>query len=108
MGCNLWVTARINSYFFVHIFTNDMLFFVSRSDICNFANDNTVSSCGEVIGNTLLNLKFDLGHILKWFKINSLKPNPGKFQFMIQHDLGTNTDIKVNLFLDGNKIEKFQ
>ena len=51
------------------------------------------------------NLKFDLGHILKWFKVNSLKPNPGKFQFMI---LGTNTDIKVNLFLDGNKIEKPQ
>ena len=43
--------------------------------------------------------------ILKWFNVNSLKPNPGKFQFMI---LGTNTDIKVNLFLDGNKIEKPQ
>ena len=33
------------------------------------------------------------------------KPNPGKFQFMI---LGTNTDIKVSLFLDRNKIEKSQ
>ena len=46
-----------------------------------------------------------LGYILKWFKLNSLKQNPGKFQFMI---LGTNTDIKINLFLDGNKIEKSQ
>ena len=82
-----------------------MIFLVSKSNICNFTNDNTVSSCGKIIGNTLLNLKFDLGHILKWFKINSLKPNPGKFQFMT---LGTNTDIKVNLFLDGNKIGKFQ
>ena len=51
------------------------------------------------------NLKFDLGQILKLFKVNSLKPSPGKFQCMI---LGTNTDIKVNLFLDGNKIEKSQ
>ena len=50
-------------------------------------------------------LKFYLGHILKWFKVSSLKPNPGKFQFMI---LRRNTDIKVNLFLDGNKIEKTQ
>ena len=32
-----------------------------------------------------------------------IKLNPRKFQFMI---LGTNTDIKVNLSLDGNKIEK--
>ena len=58
-----------------------------------------------MLGNILRNLKFDLGHILKLFKVNSLKPNPGKFHCMI---LGTNTDIKVNLFLDGNKIEKSQ
>ena len=56
-----------------------------------------------MLGDILHNLKFDLGHILKWFKVNSLKPNPGKFQFMI---LGINTDIKVNLFLEGNKIVK--
>ena len=80
-----------------NIFINDMLFFVSKSDICNFADDNTLSSCGKMLGDILHNLKFDLGHILKWFKINSLNPNPGKFQFMI---LETNTDIKVSLFRD--------
>ena len=58
-----------------------------------------------MLSNILHNLKFDLGHILKWFKFNSLKPNPGKFQFMI---LGINTDIKKNLFVDGNKIGQFQ
>ena len=88
-----------------NIFINDMLFFVSKSDICNFADDNTLCSCGKMLGDILYNLMIDLGHILKWFKVNSLKPNPGKFQFMI---LGTNTDIKVNLFLDGNKTEKSQ
>ena len=46
------------------------------------------------------NLKFGLGQS---FKVNSLKPNPGKFQFMI---LGINTDIKIDLFVDGNKLEK--
>ena len=52
------------------------------------------------------NLKFILGYILKWFKANSFKPNPGKFQFMI---LGTNANIIVHLlFLEGNKIEKSQ
>ena len=60
-------------------------------------DDDIISSCGIVLGDILHNLKFDLGHILKWFKANLLKPNPGKFQFMI---LGINTDIKVNLFLD--------
>ena len=82
-----------------------MFFYVSKFHICNFADDNTLSSCGKMLGDILHNLKLDLGRILKWFKVNSLKPNLGKFQFMI---LATNNDIKVNLFLDGNKIEKSQ
>ena len=53
----------------------------------------------------LNNPKFDLGYILKWFKENPLKPNSGKFHFKVS---GTNTDIKVKLFLDGDKIEKSQ
>ena len=73
--------------------------------MCNFADDNTLSSCGKMASDMLHSLKFELGHILKWFKVNSLKPNPSKFQFMT---LETNTGIKVNLFLDGNNIEKSQ
>ena len=38
-------------------------------------------------------------------RINSLKSNPGKFQFMI---LRANTGNKVKLSLDGNKVEKSQ
>ena len=68
-------------------------------------NLTSVSPCENMLGDVLHNLKFDLEHILKWFKVNSLKPNPGKFRFMI---LETNTDINVNLFLDGNKIENSQ
>ena len=34
-----------------------------------------------------------------------IKTKPGKFQFKI---LGTNTNVKVNLFLDRNKVEKSQ
>ena len=56
-----------------------------------------------MLGDILHNLKFDLWHIQKLFKVNSSKPNSGKFQCMI---LGTNTYIKVILFLYGNKIEK--
>ena len=42
-------------------------------------------------------------HIVKWY---TLKSNPGKFQFTI---LAANTEImKINLFLDGNKIENSQ
>ena len=55
------------------------------------------------MGNVSLN--FDLGYILKWFNVNSLKSNPSKFQFMI---LETHFDLRVNQFLDRNRIEKSQ
>ena len=29
------------------------------------------------------NLESDLNNVLAWFNINSLKANPGKFQFMV-------------------------
>ena len=45
-----------------------MLFFVAKSDIYNFANDDTASSCGKLLDDILHNLKIDSGRILKWFK----------------------------------------
>ena len=68
-----------------------MLSFVSKSGICNSCDDNTLSSCGKMLSDILHNFKFDIGHILKWFEVNSLKPNPDKFHFMI---LGAYTEIK--------------
>ena len=50
-----------------------MLFFVSKTGICNFADDETLSSCEKMLGDILHNLKFDLENILKWFMVKSLK-----------------------------------
>ena len=44
-------------------------------------------------------------NILQWFNVSSLKPDSGKFEFML---LGTNTNVKENLFLDENKIQTSQ
>ena len=74
-----------------------------EADICNFTDDNTISSSAKILSDISRNLKSDSGRVLKWFKVNSLKPNPGKFQLMI---LRANTDNKVKLSLDVNKIEK--
>ena len=38
-----------------------------------------------------------------WFTVNSLKPNPGKFQYMILRKCVTN---KLPLFINSIKIEK--
>ena len=48
------------------------------------------------------NLESNLNNVLAWLNINSLKANPGKFQFMV---LGTKKPDSFVLNADKNKIE---
>ena len=59
---------------------------VVKSEVSNFADDNTSYSCDKKLETIFSNLKYDLENVLSWFQVNSLKANPSKFQFMI---LGT-------------------
>ena len=77
-----------------NIFINDIFLVVEKSDICNFADDNTLYSHGSNLPLILNNLEHDMRNLLYWFKINSLKANPGKFQFMI---LGKKNCLKYSL-----------
>ena len=65
-----------------NIFIN-LFFVIEKSDIFNFADANTLYSCGTNLKTVLENLKHDASKLLYWFKINSMKANPEKFQFMI-------------------------
>ena len=64
-----------------YIFINDILFFIEKSEICNFADDNTLYSCDRNLLRIKENLIFDMKNILFWFRTSSLKANAGKFQF---------------------------
>ena len=75
-------------------FINDIFLAVEKSDICNFADANTLFSHGSSLSLILNNLEHDMKNLLHWFKINSLKANPGKFQFMI---LGKKNHLKYSL-----------
>ena len=55
---------------------------MATSDVCNFADENTLYSCDKKLENVFVNLKIDLIIVLYWFQVNSLKANPGKFQFI--------------------------
>ena len=70
---------------------------IEQSDICNFADSNTLYSYEERLTERKDNLIFDTKSILNWFRLNSLKANPGKFQFMILGDKSHHKHIsKVN------------
>lgn len=57
-----------------NIFLNNLLWFHEKTDISNFAYDNTLSSCAQSIDDVVENLLYDL---------TTKYANPGKIQFMI-------------------------
>ena len=67
----------------MNVFINHLFLFIEKCEICNFVDDNVHYSNGMVLSSILKNLKHDTKIILKRFRINSLKANPGKCQFMI-------------------------
>ena len=75
---------------------------IEQSDICNFADDNTLYSCGKSLTDIKENLVPDTKSILNWFRLNSLKANPEKFQFMI---LGDKFHHKRELKINSIKVE---
>ena len=64
---------------FFNLFINDLCLFIERTNICNFADDDTIYSCNINLQTILKDLKHDMQNILKWFKVNSMKPNSKKF-----------------------------
>ena len=85
-----------------NIFINDLFFELSKTEICNFADDNTIYDCGSSLQTIVANLEHDACNLLQWFKINSLKANPNKFQFMI---LGKNVTETFSLNVNETTIE---
>ena len=65
-----------------NIFINDLLFSNLESDICNFADDNTLYARDSSIDNVLLRLNSDIPRVMDWFRSNEMVVNPDKFQVM--------------------------
>ena len=74
-----------------------MFCFVSKSDIFNFADIHTISSCGKILGDVIHYLKMVRGKIIKMKFWSNFSPRYWERIW----------PIKVNLFLDGHSMEKF-
>ena len=65
-------------YLFIHLFIYDLFLFIQRTNICNFADDNTIYSCQNDLKTILEDLRYDMVTSLRLFKENSVKINPTK------------------------------
>ena len=58
-----------------NIFVNGLFLVKLSSEICNFAEDNTIYSYGKDLNQIVANLKIDSSRLLKWFAENGMVGN---------------------------------
>ena len=78
----------IMSLLLSNIFINDLLFFSAKFEICYFAYDNSLYSCGMNLDNIFTNLIQDTWNVYECFVYNSIKGHPENVQFIILGNTG--------------------
>ena len=84
-----------------NIFINDIFYAIEASEICNFADDNTIYALSHSAEAMIAKLEIDIYNTLKWFDSNSMVANPSKFKIMF---LGLKKDQHQALEINGNVI----
>ena len=85
-----------------NIFINDIFHFVSKSNLYNYADDNTISFSDMKIENVISTLEKDSKTLIHWFSDNQMKANPDKFQAIA---IGKKTkDQNIKFDLEDNEI----
>ena len=85
-----------------NIFLNDLLLFLEDYDVCNFADDNTISVYGKTSNEISEKLEVSCNLALDWFKNNSMVANPKKFQVLYID--GGREDSLLSLNINGKVI----
>ena len=90
-----------------NIFINDFLFSLKHSQICNFADDNSIYACENDIENVLRSLNNDIQISLQWFKTNFMVANPAKFQVIFPGSDSTQLGLYIeNKFISATSSVK--
>ena len=66
-----------------NIYINDLFFIIEQTDICNYADDNTINACDMSLENLLRRLEHDSHLAIVWFQQNYMKLNEGKCHLLI-------------------------
>ena len=83
-----------------NIFLNDIFVFISKCNLCNYADDNTIYSTGKDLNRIRRNLEMDFVILHQWFHENHMTLNPGKCHYMV---IGSR-DLSHEIMSNNNKI----
>lgn len=79
-----------------NIFLNDLFIIFDKSDLCNFADDNSLSACAPSLDIVINILIKSAAEILRWYDQNSLVANPAKFQVIFPGSPNLNIEFNLN------------
>ena len=65
-----------------NIFLNDIFVFISKFQLCNYADDNTLYKSGKNMKKTKNGLRMDFTILHKWFRENRMLRNLGKCDYI--------------------------
>ena len=81
-----------------NIFINDIFYFIDKSTLCNYADDNTLSFSHKNLNTFKETIESESKSLIHWFNINQMQANPDKFQAIC---VGNKTNIEVKSFTIG-------
>ena len=79
-----------------NIFLNDIFLFISKCQLCNYADDNTLYKSGKNIQKIKNDLEMDFMILHKWFHENHMVLNPDKCHDIVIGDDDPNQKIILN------------
>ena len=83
----------------LNIFINDFFYAIEHSQICNFADDNTIFACSEILDEITKCIENDMRMAMNWFKQHEMVANPEKFQLIF---LGLKEDHGLSIESNGD------
>ena len=66
-----------------NIYLNDLFLLLEEAEVCNYADDTTIYTCGPNVENVVAKLENDALAISEWFPYNGMKLNEDKCHLMI-------------------------
>ena len=66
-----------------NIFINDLLLWISKPELLNFADDNTISAAENTIDELISTLEKESQAVVDWFASNEMIVNLDKFQAIV-------------------------
>ena len=66
-----------------NIFINDLYIWITKTDLLNFAGDNTISTAERTTENPISTLGTESQATVQWFKLNEMIVNPEKLQVTV-------------------------